>query len=185
MSRIIIAEGASGVEATVWVSLLLAFGTLVWTAYWNRRTERRAYLDEYWFRQVVAPKCISPILALHDDWLSKIDNMPKASWGQSLVQGMIADFQKDMSQLLNSVWIARIFSSDFYSDCCNYLYAVEDSFANEFGHVLVGTQQVSLAKEAMKQSLGDASVRMLSRAASIHGGKLEAGKVSDSSSGKR
>jgi hypothetical protein len=154
------------------VSLAVALAAVIWTAYWNRRSERRGYLDEYWFRQIVAPKCINPILGFHDAWLARVDSLNRNKVNQASVQSLLSDFQKEKSVVLNSTWVARIFSTGFYARCCELLDAAEDTFAIELGAVLVSRQVLSQAQASMKVSLADASVGILQEAAKIHGGAL-------------
>lgn len=177
MDRIVIAQGGTGPDMTSWVSLAVALAALLWTAYWNRRSEKRGYLDEYWFRQIVAPKCINPILGFHDGWLAKVESINGAQLSQLFVQNLLSDFQKEKSVVLNLTWVARIFSSGFYAKCCEFLDSVEDTFADELGRVLVSRQALSQAQASMKASLADASVGILQEAAKIHGGTLSPRKT--------
>lgn len=169
MSKYILAESAPGADWTSWASLVVAAFALGFTIYWSRRTERRMYLDEYWFRQVVAPKCVNPVIEFHDVWLLRIGSLTGTKIDLDEFQNLMGDLQAHKSSLENSVWITRIFSKTFFLECSKNLERVEDSFADELGNVLLKKSSLEAAQSALKASVGDAAVSILANAAKIHG----------------
>ena len=176
METISIVTGNSDWDPLPWVSLLVGIGAVVFTIYWNFRAERRAYMDEYWFRQIVAPKCVDPILAFHESWSLKVRNLD-ASLDIESVKKLLFDFQLDKALVLDGTWVSRIFSRTFYSDCCNALDEVEDVFAVELGRLVLDGNRLSAVHVRLRDSLGSASARVLFLAAQIHDGKLRLGKI--------
>lgn len=167
MENVVITEGSG---ATSWVSLFIAALALGITIYWNKRSERRSYLDAYWFRQVVAPKCIDPVLGFHDSWLRQLERLNDTPVDAAFATDMLSRFQREKSALLDATWVAQIFSLNFYRDACLLLDEAEDAFAANLGEVVLGRRQLSQAQAAMKKALADAAVGVLAEAAHIHDG---------------
>lgn len=177
MSRVVsntfVTEGSSALDVIAIGTLVVAILALLWTAYWNRRSERRSYLDEFWFRQVVAPKCIDPVLSLNDVWAARVDNVTAANVTHAFVMRFLSDFQNDKAKVIGATWVSRIFKSGFYARCCDSLDQVEDVFAREFDNIVTGRQSLDQAKASMKFALGGAAIDILSDAAKMHGGTLQ------------
>ena len=173
MSKSIVFQSGSSSDEAAWIALAVALLTLVLTSYWNWRAERRSFLDEFWFRQIIAPKCVDPIMDFHREWLIKIDAINTNSISVKFVKGILSDVQKDMTAVSDSAWIAGMFSSIYYGKCCESLDVVEDVFATELGKLVVSANNIEAAKSSMKKSIGDAAVKILSEAATMHGSKLK------------
>lgn len=174
MDGSIVSNGASGSDMLAWGGLAIAALALLLTAYWNRRSEKRLFLDEFWFRQVVAPKCIAPVIEFHDGWLAKVDSLDASDTDAKSLQALMSELQRTRLTIEHSAWITRIFSGTYYVEACRTLDLVEDSFAQE---LLVGVlgkgNNLSVAKSAIKASLSDSAVHILAIAATIHGGNLK------------
>lgn len=177
MKNIVLAAPADGMDVTALVSLFIAVIALISTFYWNRRVERRSYLDEFWFRQVVAPNCIDPVIKFHGCWVDRIDGIRSGKVDANFIRRFVSDFQLAKSTVLDSSWVAKIFSKVFYEKSCRYLDKTEDVFAEQLAAVLINRQSLSQAQAEMKAILGDASVGILSEAAAIHGGRLKPQKL--------
>ena len=171
MRTVVVTEG--GTELIAWGSFALALCAFAFSVYWSRRTERRLSLDEYWFRQIVAPKCVSPIIEFHDYWLAELSKIESATLNIKLYRQTIGTLQTQKSALENSVWIVRMFSPDFQQSCYKELEGLEDAFASKLGAVVLNGADMDEACSALRQHVSESAVTLLSRAAHIHGNALK------------
>ena len=167
--RGIVVSGGGSSDFLAYASLAVALAAFVFTAYWSRRTERRLHLDEYWFRQLVAPKCIVPIMEFHDAWLAKMERIDFPLPPDALRE-LVSEYQRARVGVLDGAWISKIFTGDFYANCSEALDAIEDSLVDNLHKVATGAKDATAARAELRILLGEMIVRVLARAAEIHGG---------------
>ncbi len=169
MRGIVISGAGSSGDLLAYASLLVSMLTLMFTAYWSRRSERRSHLDEYWFKQLVSPKCVEPVVQFHDRWMSNLALEIRAD-DRGWVENFLSKFHDERGALQEGAWVSRIFAGDYYDYCCSQMDSVEDAFVESIYRMSTGVQQIAATRSDMRSALGDATVQILAHAARIHGG---------------
>lgn len=117
-------------DLVAWLALVVAFITLAWTIYWERVSARRRQIDEYWYRQIVGPNCVEPIIAFLNKWIDELlvhgANPPAAT-----LDAMYTTFCTEKESLLSKLWLSKLFSNSFYDEAEETFDQVEDVFAEE------------------------------------------------------
>lgn len=183
MRSIVVTDGGS--NAIAWASFALALCAFAFSVYWSKRTEKRLSLDEYWFRQIVAPKCVTPIIEFHDYWLAELARIENDPFDLERSKEVIDALQRHKNKIENSVWVVRIFSPKFQKTCYEEFEVLEDSFAQQFGDVAFHGKDLSEACSSLRQSLGNIAVKLLARTADLHGSALKPQKEQGTSLWRR
>lgn len=155
-------------------SLAIAALTILSTLYWNIRSERRGYLDQFWFREIFAPSCVTPVIKLREDWVKKISNMSLKPQ-DAAVRNALSAFAGDKARVLRSLWLSKIFFKNYYLDACAALDNTEDEIANAFGRWLAkggpnGDDPAPLVE--VSTIISDGCIGVIRLAAILHGRRL-------------
>jgi len=182
MRGIVISGGGGSTEYVAYASMLVSLLVFIFTIYWSRRSERRAHLDDYWFKQLIVPKCIAPVADFHDEWMSKIDSA-NSSMDRDAITRFISEFQLKRSKLQEGAWISRIFAGNYYDFCCQQLDGVEDALVDSLHKMSTGVLDETRLRADVRLALGSAVVEILANAANIHGGNYRPVRVGPRMSG--
>ncbi len=168
----IVGESQSGWLSVV--SLIVAVFSVIFTMYWNWRAERREYLDKFWFREIFAPSCLSPVIRLRTDWVKRFSQMG-ACPESSMLSKALSDFAGDKEAVLRSLWLSKLFFKDYYKNACAALDHAEDAMAAAFGTwVLKGGQRSGSCPPLAEVSaaISNSCMEVVRLAAVLHGKRL-------------
>jgi hypothetical protein len=119
--------GAASLLATF--SLIIALFSLGYTIYSGRRRERRAYLDEFWFRQIIAPSCVDPTLVLRKKWNPQLQGLVNKKLTKANCQNLTRQLQDEIDAAIDSAWVASLFEGDLYEGVERALESINDDIA--------------------------------------------------------
>ncbi|HEL3007235.1 TPA: hypothetical protein UM358_001041 [Stenotrophomonas maltophilia] len=170
--RNIVIGNTGGVEPVSLVALVVSLLTLAFTVYWNFRSERQSYSDSYWFRTVVGPKCVEPIIAFRDCWSAKFAAV-EGCISIDEYRAIVGEFQVDKAKLEDSLWISRIFGPKIFKECSSLLEQLEDSLADKLARLIVADAGKGRVAADLANQLMNCSVGMLSSIAKTHSGGLK------------
>ncbi len=157
-----------------WIAIAIALSSLIWTFHSNRRTERRSYRDNYWFREVLAPSCLNPVLALRETWRVKIHSLFGVSIDGALLRTFVSDLQSETAALIASMWVARIFDGTFYQSAATALGKIEDAVTNiMFEYLKRGLPCDQSGVDKMVDALTEQCLMVLQFAATLHASNMK------------
>ncbi len=174
MDGIFIWAQEKGGDPTALVALLVAIATLGWTIYWERTSARRRLIDEYWYRQIVGPNCVTPIIDFLNSW---IDRLPELGVAPSVtkVDEAYEAFCAEKNVLLSKLWLSKLFSDSFYEDAEQAFDDVEDVFAQELSNFYAHKKKRSLPEGNLllvREKLIGNATNLLVKAAGAQADKL-------------
>jgi hypothetical protein len=127
----------AGADPTAWVALLLSVSVFAWTIWNEYASARRRQADEYWYRRILGPNCIEPLVEFLNDHINRLQLINVGSLTAEASRDFCADFAQRKEALLAKLWISRLFSADYYDFACRRLDDVEDIMSSTFGSWLV------------------------------------------------
>ena len=118
------------VSATAAVALI----NLVYTIFWNnhKRNEEifSSIKDKYWFREIILPICIKPLVDFANDQATLLHTMEKeaiAGKDKERYTAYLTKFKHDKASVINRFMILGPISSDLYGAVASRLDNLEDS----------------------------------------------------------
>lgn len=112
-NSIVIEAGGSDLWAIV--AIVISVLTGGFSIFWSYHSEKRGYLDNFWFREITAPNCINPALALRSKWSAKLESMANSAISKADYQLIIGDLESDIASAIEGAWVSRIFQGDLFS----------------------------------------------------------------------
>jgi hypothetical protein len=129
-----VASGGDAVLAS-W-SFVIALLSLLWTALWSWWTFKRGHIRDYWFKEVIAPRTVVPLLAFSEEWLVRIRALQGSTDGAHAAQEL-GVFGEAKDKLLAQIWISKFLFEKLYSETCDQFDVVEDSLVTASGVVFL------------------------------------------------
>lgn len=172
MKNLVINEASSADGILSLLAVVVSVGALVFTVYWNFRAEKQGYTDSYWFRVVVGPKCVEPIVAFRDKWNVRVAEL-QSEMSLERYRSIVGELQVDRAALEDSLWISKIFGPTIFSECTAVLDSLEDSFANKLVKLIVMQGTVGRVSTDLSNDILTSSVKMLASIAKIHASGLK------------
>jgi len=170
MDNLLIQEGSSSSDVFALAALVVSIISVVATVLLSRRQERRGYMDEFWFREIFAPSCVMPLIEFRAKWEKNLSAVGNSNIGHSVGQKFVDAMGEDVAEILQKIWIARVFNGDFYGFCEVELEHLEDAFAKKLG---AAQWQKAAAPVPVAPELVDCvtsvCARLLQRTAVMHG----------------
>lgn len=111
-SSVVIGGGGSDVWAIVAIAISVVSGGF--SVYWSYHSEKRGYLDNFWFREVTAPNCIEPALKLRQVWSARIEQMANTRLPKHTYQKLLADLENDVGKAIDDAWVCGLFRGKLY-----------------------------------------------------------------------
>ena len=171
-TSIVIEGGGSNVWAIV--AIIISVLTGGFSIFWSYHSEKRGYLDNFWFREITAPNCINPALALRSKWSARLEDAANKSISKLEYQQIIGDLEADVAQAIEDAWVSRIFQGDLFNKIREKYEKVLDVVAEGLQkHVdspnpIAASKVVSLSSEVSVLMVG-----VLSEAARANSSKLK------------
>ena len=174
MESWVISEGSSTSDWIAFGALVVAIASFVATIILNRRQERRGYMDEYWFRVIFAPSCVDPVIAFRAKWEAELTALASTPIDDATGTDLADRVSVDAADLLQKVWIAKLFDGGFYDFCEHELETFEDTFVSTLGavHLRPKTGKRS-PPSVLIDHVTSTCARVLQRAAELHGDGLK------------
>lgn len=121
-----------GVDPVACLALIVSIGTLGWTVWCEFTGAGRRRADEYWYRSVLAPNCIEPLIDLMNEYVAALATLnTDMTFEES--QAFCDSFAQKKERLLARLWISKLFSSEYYDQACLELDHIDDFFVQTFG----------------------------------------------------
>lgn len=96
------------------LAVLISLASALFSVIWNFRSERRSYLDNYWFRQVTAPACVKPVLKMKKKWSKKIEGLAGKCVNLKDYRELVKEFDQDVNLAINKAWVCNLFKSNLF-----------------------------------------------------------------------
>jgi hypothetical protein len=133
-SSVVIGGGGSDVWAIVAIAISVVSGGF--SVYWSYHSEKRGYLDNFWFREITAPNCIEPALKLRQVWSVRIEQLANVQLPKQQYQDLIADLENDVGKAIDDAWICGLFKGKLYVNIrANYERVIDAVATNLQRHV--------------------------------------------------
>jgi hypothetical protein len=131
-SPIITVIANPGGESNIWplVAILISILTGGFSIWWSFRTEKRGYLDNFWFREITAPHCIQPAIEMQRNWLPRIESLANTALSKAEYQKIMGDLEAAINLAISRAWVSKIFKSSLYDLICARYEALSDQVAN-------------------------------------------------------
>lgn len=129
----IVSGERSGVDIVACVALLISIGTLVWTIWNEYSSVQRRRADEYWYRQVLGPNCIEPLVKLLNDHIDDLQRVDTEKLTIEESRNFEAKFCFRKEELIAKLWLSHLFSASYYQLASDELDGIEDGMAGKFG----------------------------------------------------
>jgi hypothetical protein len=170
MDTLVIGGSSSSTDFIAVLALLVSIVSVIATVILSRRQEKRGYMDEFWFREIFAPSCVTPIIDFRAKWEQRLAAVGDASINQKKGKELVNEIGSDCAALLQKVWVAKLFEGDFYAFCEEELDQMEDEFAQVLGAAQLRSGKVKgVTAPTITEGITVVCARILQRAASIHG----------------
>jgi hypothetical protein len=168
-------------ETSDWVALaalIVSVATTIFTIWWSFWSARRSYIEGYWFREVTAPSCIEPALAIRGKWCKRIELLGNTLLTPVGTRSLIAELQTDVDEAIRAVWICKLFEGDLYEALVNRLEEIGDVVAYKLnGPVRAGHIVPSSVAASASDAISSRVLWVVQRAAAANGADLKIGKV--------
>ena len=132
MDTYVIGADAGGDTVAI-IAVVISLLTFGWTIWNEINSYRRRQADEHWYREIFSPHCVEPVIELLNNLLKTMrEDLGPAS--------TIDDYRRcsdrycqEKEAVLRRVWVAALFSNDFYDRAKAELDGVEDELVTTFG----------------------------------------------------
>lgn len=163
---VVIESSSSGfVDLAGWITALAVFIGLLWNIYWSRISAKNAHRHEFWFKRVIAPRCIEPIINLYNDYIINLHSRFFQEDSSREMRKFIHEFQNAKNKVIGEVWISNIFDQNYYNLCCRCLDDVEDALAMKFSESQEMSEPLTLAQKSSIKRFSNDKMLLLLRAA--------------------
>lgn len=129
-------QGGGDTDPVALVSLVISLFALCASWYWSSRAEKRSYLDQFWFREVMAPGCFRSVMKFRDDTISRLNACVGQKVDGEMLKRLVNEAQVDVAAIIDSMWVAKIFRGKFYRNGSEAIQKVEDILAESLGKLL-------------------------------------------------
>jgi len=138
----------------MWITVFVAFFTFIWRIYAfivgrrDRSYERNISIeDEYWYRGVILPTCLEPLLLFVLDQSDKLQHLNNRFSVGSDSKGdeyksYLEQFQKEKRSLVNRSIVLEVISSDVYSSVAQLFDDLEDAVTEHCAISSLGSDSV-------------------------------------------
>jgi hypothetical protein len=170
--------GAAGPDVTAVVALVVSAMAFAASWYWSRRAEKRSYLDQFWFREVMAPGCFTAVMTFRDTTIAHLNTYVGQKVDGSLLKSVVNQAQSGVASIIDAMWVARIFRGKFYADGSEAIQKIEDVLASSLGSLL-GAEAV-LTKDVaatIGDKVTDICLQVLQLGVSLHSTRLRTARI--------
>ena len=123
----------SGSDAVAIAAIVISLLTLSWSIWNELNSYRRRQADEHWYREIFSPHCVEPVIDLLNKLLKTMRENLKEGSSIAQYRECSDNFGAQKEEVLRRVWVAALFSDDFYDYAKTQLDGVEDDLVKAFG----------------------------------------------------
>lgn len=170
---VVISEQAGNVTSMAIIAVVISIAAFIFSIYWNVRSEKRGYLDTYWFREVTAPACVRPALELRTKWSAKIKSLANTTISLEDYRVLVKELDQEINLAVTSAWVSRLFKGDLYKRLRVQHEAALDAFTTRLGdYIQNGLQLTAERMVALEEEMSAAWLDILRIAAKANSSNL-------------
>jgi hypothetical protein len=118
-----------------WLSFLGGLGAFSWQLYEHlvarkdRRTDRKAAVEAFWYESIVVPRVVEPLLSFlstHNSAIQSLNGAQQLAGGAKKANTLLADFQKAYADLIPQLQFLRSIDEGACNDLTTLLDTLDD-----------------------------------------------------------
>jgi len=111
----------------VWITVAFAFGTFIYRIITYIRKRRLSIGDDFWFRKILLPVCIEPLIKLVEDSVCKLKKLQaKTTNIKTVYDNYLKEFKSEKNSVISKFMVLVSKNSELYSNISCAIDEIED-----------------------------------------------------------
>lgn len=174
MGSTFVISGAGNSDIWAIVAVGISLLSALFTVLWSLRSERRGYLDNYWFREVTAPSCVEPAVKIRKRWSKRIEALGNTTIALADYRLLVEELESDVSRAIAKAWISRLFKGGLYLRIRKLHESVLDAVAGRLEpYVTSGLPFSAYLAVELSEDISNTMMLILKEAAQVNASNLK------------
>lgn len=108
--------------------------TPIWNFFKNKAARRLAVVDDFWYRKILMPQCMTPLQKFFEDYGERLQSLNKSRIKNPTLDGIpspeyqkyVSEFQQEKERLVRQFFVLRAIDSEIHEQVAQFLDRLED-----------------------------------------------------------